>query len=198
MAVKSGDKDGADFWFDTEGAGTVGDPAKTKGVLEGGYRQIQVEITRPANETPYSANDAVADNAPSITTQILSGIARKDNGSGAIVRAVVKTDKIDSTMALKMVIYNAAPADGFITDNAAFDIKYADASKVVGIIDFPAMTSMGTGEAGSARVARVEGLNIPFQCVGDVDDLYFQLYQTGTPTPASGQKFYFNIGVIQD
>jgi hypothetical protein len=191
------DGDGSAFYVDAEGAGSVGDPAKLLRVLEGGYRQIQVEITRPANTTAYSANDAVADNAPSITTHVLAGAARKVGGTGSIVRASVATDKIDSTMALFMVVYNAAPAGGFTADNAAFSFKYADIGKKVGIIPFPAVAVAAAGGAGCAPYARVDGLNIPFKTVA-VDDLYFELYQKGTPTPASGQKFYFDIGVIQD
>ena len=68
-----------------EGSGTALDPYIIERVLVGGYRQIKVEITRPANTTVYAPLDALADNAPSIATHLLAGIARKTNGSGAII-----------------------------------------------------------------------------------------------------------------
>lgn len=201
MAMKVLDGDGSAFYVDAEGAGSVGDPAKLIRVFEGGYRQIKVEITRPANEIPYSAYGAVADNAPSITTQVLSGIARKNNGSGAIVSVEVMTDKVSWTSGLEMVVYNAAPAGGFVADNAPFDTKYVDKASLIRnqSISIPAFQTK-TGAAGGIRSGFVDGLNIPFQCVGDVDDLYFQFYipSGSTPTPASAQKFYVVVGVIQD
>jgi len=161
--------------------------------------QVQIEITRPANTTQYAANDAIADNDPSITTHLLSGMARANGGSGRIVRACIKTDNVSWTTAVRLVIYKAAPADGFIADNAAFDAKYADKASIVGTITFPGFSAMGTGAAGGIRAAVVEGLYIPYACGAGVKDLYFQMYiPSGTPTPASGQKFYVHLGIEQD
>ena len=111
------------------------------------------------------------------------------------------TDNVSWTSGLEMVIYNAAPAGGFVADNAAFDTKYADKASLIqdGSIQIPAFRTK-TGAAGGIRSGLASGLHIPFQCVGGVDDLYFQLYipSGSTPTPASAQKFYLNVGVIQD
>lgn len=161
--------------------------------------QVQIEITRPADTTQYAANDAIADNDPSITTHLLSGMARANGGSGRIVRAVIKTDNVSWTNALRVVVYKAAPAGGFIADNSAFDAKYADKASIVGTITFPGFSAMGTGAAGGIRAAVVEGLYIPYACGAGVKDLYFQMYiPSGTPTPASGQKFYVHLGIEQD
>lgn len=161
--------------------------------------QVQIEITRPADTTQYAANDAIADNDPSITTHLLSGMARANGGSGRIVRACIKTDNVSWTNAVRVVVYKAAPAGGFIADNAAFDAKYADKASIVGSIMFPGFTAMGAGAAGGIRAAVVEGLYIPYECGAGVSDLYFQIYiPSGTPTPASGQKFYLHLGIEQD
>lgn len=167
--------------------------------LGGQAAQVQVEITRPANATPYAANDALADVAPSTTTHLLAGMARANGGSGRIVRAVIKTDNVSWTNALRVVIYKAAPAGGFIADNSAFDAKYADKASIVGTIMFPGFTAMGVGAAGGIRAAVVEGLYLPYECGAGVSDLYFQIYiPSGTPTPVSGQKFYLHLGIEQD
>lgn len=198
MSMKVLDGDGSAYYVDAEGVGSVDDPAKLQRVLVGGFRKVQCEITRPANETVYAAKDCLADNAPSIETQVFAGAARINNGHGTITRARIATDKVDWTAALVMFVYNAEPAGGFIADNAAFDNMYADEASLIGKITFPAFSNI-TGGAGSASEATTEGLNIGFECVGDVDDLYFQLYiPSDTPTPASGQKFTITIDVIQD
>jgi hypothetical protein len=197
MSMKVLDGDGVAYYIDAEGAGSVGDPAKIKRVLEGGYHVCEIEFTRPANTTAYSALDCLADNAPSITTQVLAGAARKVGGSGAILRAVLKTDKVDWTNPINLVIYKLAPG-AFIADNSPFDRMYADKAKAIGMIEFPSFATV-TGGAGSFRWAAVEGLNIPFACDAALADLYFQAYiPSGTPTPASGQKFYLQVGVLRD
>ena len=194
-------KDGtiSDKYIGADGVGSDADPWLHKQVLVGGYKRLKAEFTRPANTTQYHALDALADNAPSITTQILAGAGRVNGGHGAIVRAVMKTDNLSWTNAITMVLYEAAPAGGFIADHAAFDPKYADAANIVGVIQFTSFAKDATGAAGSFVRCAVEGLNIPYECGAAVDDLYFQCFlPAGTPTPASGQKFYLNIGVIRD
>ncbi len=191
------DANGATKYVGAEGAGSNGDPFLVRRILEGGYYQTGIEFTRPANTTPYSALDCLGDNAPSITTQVLANAARKVGGSGSILRAVLKTDKVDWSNAITVVIYKQAPAS-FIADNAAFDRMYADKSKAIGMIEFPSFQTV-TGGVGSFRWASVEGLNIPYVCDASLADLYFQCYiPSGTPTPASGQKFYLEIGVLRD
>lgn len=195
-AMKVQDENGY-YYLDAEGAGTSGDPAKIKRVMLGGNYQCGVEFTRPANTTAYAAKDALADNAPSSTTQVLAGAARKNAGTGAVVRASIRTDKVDWTNPINIILYRQPPAS-FIADNAAFDRMYADVTKAIGMIEFPSLQNI-TGGAGSFSWASVEGLYIPFVCDTSVDDLYFQAYiPSGTPTPASGQKFYLTIGVVQD
>lgn len=197
MIVRDGA--GASKYIGSEGTGSDVDPYIIQRVLTGGYKRLKVEFTRPANTTAYTALDCLADNAPSITTQILAGAGRVNGGSGSIVRAVMKTDMLTWTNPITMVLYEAAPAGGFIADNSAFDVKYTDAANVVGVIQFTTFAKDATGAAGSLVKCAVEGLNIPYVCGAAVDDLYFQCFiPSGTPTPASGQKFYLNIGVIRD
>jgi hypothetical protein len=191
------DGDAAAFYLDYEGVGSIGDPARIKRVLTGGYYTCAVEFTRPANTTAYAALDCLADNAPSITTQLLANAGRVVGGSGAIVRAVLKTDLTTWTNPINAVVYNAAPG-AFITDNLAFDRMYVDKAKAIGMIEFPSFQTV-TGGVGSFRWASVEGLNIPYTCGGALQDLYFQCYlSSGTPTPASAQKFYLMVGVLRD
>ena len=160
--------------------------------------QVQIEITRPADTTQYAANDAIADNDPSITTHLLSGMARANGGSGRIVRACIKTDNVSWTNALRVVVYKAAPAGGFIADNAAYDDKYADKASIVGTIQFPGFVPMGAGAADGIRAAVAKGEYLAYECAAGSKDLYFQIWQTGTPTPASAQKFFVVLDVEKD
>ena len=175
--------------------GLVGDLTTAAG---GQAAQVQIEITRPADTTQYAANTAIADAAPSVTTHLLANMARANGGSGRIVRAAIMTDNVSWTQAVNLVIYKAAPAGGFIADKGAYDDKYADKASIVGTIQFPGFVPMGAGDAGGIRVAVAKGEYLAYECAAGSKDLYFQIWQTGTPTPASAQKFFVVLDVEKD
>jgi len=167
-------------------------------VLEGGNKRLVKEFTRPADATAYAALVCLADNAPSATTHNLPDAGRMIGGSGSIIRAEMVTDNLSWTNGITVVIYDEPPAS-FIADNAAFDVKYVDQPNKVGTLAFPAFAKDATGAAGSFVKCVLEGLNMPYECADDSTNLYFQCFlPSGTPTPASGQKFYLNIGVNRD
>ena len=187
---------GADFKAKVYNLGS--DEHASSTVLEGGNKRLVKEFTRPANTTAYAAFDCLADNAPSVTTQNLPLAGRMIGGSGSIIRAVMATNNLSWTNAITVIIYDASPGS-FIADNAAFDPQYADKAHIVGTLAFSAFAKDATGAAGSFVKCVLEGLNMPYECADDSTNLYFQCFlPSGTPTPASGQKFYLNIGVVRD
>ena len=165
----------------------------------GGFYRIRAEVTRPANTTAYHALDAVGAATVTSTTNAIASAARVAGGSGSIIRAAIKTDNLSWTSAVTLVIYDGTGPAAYINDHAAFDPKYADKANVVATISFPAFAKDATGAAGSYVTSKVEALNIPYVCGTAVSSLYFQLFiPSGTPTPASEQKFYLNIGLVRD
>jgi len=184
---------------DDDGKVSIAGSGLPSGAATGGQAaQVQIEITRPADTTQYAANTAIADAAPSVTTHLLANMARANGGSGRIVRAAIMTDNVSWTQAVNLVIYKAAPADGFIADKGAYDDKYADKASIVGTIQFPGFVPMGAGAAGGIRVAVAKGEYLAYECAAGSKDLYFQIWQTGTPTPASAQKFFVVLDVEKD
>ena len=185
---------------DDDGKVSIAGSGLPSGAATGGQAaKIQIEITRPANTTPaYGANTAIADAEPSVATHLLANMARANGGSGRIVRAAIYTDNVSWTQAVNLVIYKAAPADGFIADKGAYDDKYADKASIVGTIQFPGFVPMGAGAAGGIRVAVAKGEYLAYECAAGSKDLYFQIWQTGTPTPASAQKFFVVLDVEKD
>jgi hypothetical protein len=166
---------------------------------KGFYRCVK-EFTRPANITAYAALDCLADNAPGPTTQNLPLAGRVVGGSGTIVRAVMKTDNLSWTNPITIVIYDGAAPGTWIADNAAnFDPVYTgDSSNIVGVISFGGFAKDAYGGAGSFVKSLVDGLDMPYKCAADSTNLYYQCFlPSGTPTPASAQKFKLNIGVLR-
>jgi len=166
-------------------------------VLEGGYGRITKEITMPAGTATHSANDAIAHTTADATTHNLPLAGRVVGGSGAVVSAAIKTDNPLWTTGISVIIYDAAPA-AFVADNAAFDLMYADKGKVVCQLDIASFTKI-TGGAGSAAWGRAEGLNRPFKCASDSQNLYFQMYTSAVSSAqVAGQKFSLEVGIIRD
>lgn len=169
------------------------------GTVGAGFKRLKCEVTRPANTTAYHALDAVGAAVTTATTNALPLAGRINGGTGSILRVAIKTNNLSWTNPISMVIYDGDGPTTFIGDHAAFDPKYADAADVVATIAFPGFTKDATGAAGSYYKSVVEALNIPYECGSATSSLYFQLFlPSGTPTPASGQKFYINMGVTRD
>ena len=165
----------------------------------GGFKRLKCEVTRPANMTAYHALDAVGAATTTAITNALPLAGRINGGTGSILRVAIKTDNLSWTNPISMVVYDGDGPATFIGDHAAFDPKYADKVDVVATIAFPTFTKDATGAAGSYYKSTVEALNIPYECGSATSSLYFQLFlPSGTPTPASEQKFYINMGVVRD
>lgn len=165
----------------------------------GGFYRLKCEVTRPANTTTYHALDAVGAATVTSSTNALANAGRAVGGTGSIIRAAIKTDNLSWTNAVSLVIYDGTGPAAYINDHAAFDPKYADKANVVATIPFPAFVKDATGAAGSYVTSKVEALDIPYVCGAATSSLYFQLFlPSGTPAPASEQKFYLNIGVVRD
>lgn len=170
----------------------------TLAALGGEIVRRSAEITRPENTTQYAAKDAIADASASAITHKIAEVARANGKGGMIVHAELHTDDVTPwTNSIYCVIYDKAAPSAFVADNSAFDLKYADVANIAGVIKFPSF-EYATGAAGADIRSYVEGLDLTFECAGDADDIYFQLYiPSGTPTPISGQKFTLSLGIMQ-
>ncbi len=115
-------------------------------VQNGGGTQLksfEIEITRPANTTVYSANDVVADVTAAFKPFL--NVAKAIGSGVKIVRCRIQTE--DTGVAGKkfnLHLYKDTPS-AFIADNAAFSISYQNSAKRIGAIP----VVMGTGNMGT-------------------------------------------------
>ena len=173
--------------------------SETSSIDAKGFRRLIKEFTRPTGTDQYAVNDCLAAASPSVTTQNLPLAGRVVGGTGTIVRAVMKTDNLSWTNPISVVIYDLAPPGSFIADNAVFDPQYADSDNIVAVLQFSSFIKDATGAAGSFVKSVLDGLDLPYHCAADSQNLYYQNFlPSGTPVPASAQKFQFNIGVVRD
>lgn len=143
------------------------------------FRAFSIEITRPANQTPYTAGDVIADVSAAFLP--FTNVA-KSVGSGVhITRVRIQTDDT-SVAGLRFNVHLYRDAPTFIADNAPFAISYSNATKRVGLI--PVL--MGTGTAGTV------GMNDYNQVILNpvARDVYFILETVSAFTSSANSTKY--------
>lgn len=151
-----------------------------------------VEKTRPANTTPYTIGDAIAE-SDSAGTPWSFEVGRIETGSGIIVGATISTDQSANTAQFELDLYRAALTG--VNDNAEAARLYALQAFYLDTIQFPAAAKKTTNS--TQAEATISGINIPFKCAAN--SLIYGILRTATAfTPASGQKFRITLHVLQD
>jgi len=145
---------------------------------ESGHSQT-VTITRPADTTPYTANDAMGDTNGSAILAF-AGLAKSGGGEVMITSIEMQMDisgVISGMSTYYLHLYNAAPAA--IADNAAWDFATADRGKYLGRIPL-----FGLVDLGGTLFADNDKINKQIKLPGTT--LYAVLQTVGGFTPASG------------
>lgn len=182
-------------------------PAATSGT-DGDYEMLQVsggklwvaplgfmatcstDITRPADTTAYTANDALSDStsAPTSGGFTFTSAARKSGGSGIITDLLVMSSNATGGMQGEIWIFDTSVTN--INDNAAFAISDSEIKTVVGKVPFT--TVADTNNA----LAHVQSLNIGFTCSGSAN-LRFLVKLKASYTPASAEVITVRIKTLQ-
>lgn len=162
-------------------------------VSAGGYTALSAaEFTRPADATAYAVSDAVADSTTAPTVLTFANCARSSGGSGYVVRARLMTDQSTNVAAYRLHLFRATVTA--VNDNSPQTTLIANRANYLGYIDFPAATTEGTG----SDAANTQNLDTRLAFVATGTSL-FGLLQTKTAfTPASGQRFYVELGIEQN
>ncbi len=162
------------------------------GTVGGRTVTVGVEFTRPADEDPYAALDAVSNSTSEPTIITFANVVPANGGSGYITKVRCFTDKA-AAMAprFRVHVYNEAVAA--VNDNAAFPLLFANAAKRVAAIDLSAFRSEGAGSDASA--AQNISDRVAFACASASRSLFALVETLDAFTPASGQKFYLELSV---
>lgn len=159
---------GAPVYVAVEPGHKIAAIAATHGVgqmARAGILTLQAEITRPANQTPYNAHDAVAGDAW-LSSFDLSPIG----GAGLLLAArLIRSTTSNSAVRFRAYVYDATLASP-PADNAAFSLTYAERAKRRGWIDFTSPLSSAGASADCLEIPGVlsNGQGLP---VAPVDGL---------------------------
>lgn len=178
-------------------SGTDGDyePLQVSGGLLwtfpiGYFKTCSTDITRPADTTAYTANDAWADStsAPTSGGFTLTGAARKSGGSGIITDVYIVSSAVPGTL-LQGELHIFDSAATAINDNAAWNVSDADAKLQVANIPFTLVANANNS------YYHAQNLNIGFTCVGTAN-LRYLVKVKNAYTPISGEVLTVRVKTI--
>ena len=152
-----------------------------------------VLFARPADTTPYAAQDAVSNSTSAPTLVQFSGAARANGGSGLVLSARhLKTGTALANYRLHLYRSNAVSA---VNDNAPFPLLFANRGNRIGFVDFNHATG-GTGS--DSTNALTPFVNLPFVCDAGTSSLFGILTTLSSYTPASGEQHFIELGIVQN
>jgi len=160
------------------------------GATGGKTLRATVEIITVTPQAAYIAGDAVLKSGGGLSE--LQGAARVTGGSGYIVTVRISTNKKSITPRLRVHFFNASNPT-LSADNAPWQEKYADASKRVGFVDLPAMTTATDTTNSDMSRAQDYTIRMPFVCNGGSNSLFVGLETLDGFTPDNAQRFTVTI-----
>ncbi len=171
-----------------------------------GKRLVTVGVTKAlAAASAYHAEDVLSETASAGegTAWTFSTIAKRDNGTGYIVKAQAISETTAVTPRLTLYLYNATPnvsteLDDHAANTAPIHADVITAQSYMGKIDFPAMEDLGTGDSEAVATPSTYGnLPLAFQCATAADDLIGVLVTRDAFTQAAGADIRIVLTVEQ-
>lgn len=156
-------------------------------------------ITRPADTTPYTSGDLVANSttAGSVVNLQFTTLARVSGGSGLIVGAQIqKSTNGVTSAAFRLHLFNTAPTYTSAGDNSAISsVVVASAKGYLGYVDITAMVAFSDVAWGSGAPDNTRG-SIPYVATAQI--IYGLLEARGAYTPGNAEVFTITVDALQD
>lgn len=142
---------------------SIGTPQKIRGTLNGSSPGTIAAAGNYADDDviSQSATDGVG------VAWVFDAVVRENGSGGWIGGARITFSAQSMVAATRLWLFDANPTACELDDNAAFSLDADDRAKVVGFIDFPALTDQG-----EVVYADSMDLNLGFKCAAADDALY--------------------------
>lgn len=113
-----------------------------------------------------SANDVLSESASAGTCWFFEDVLDVGGGSGQIIGAIANSESESVTPRLRLFLFSAPPTGCVLNDNVANTCPdFSDLAKLVGFIDFPAMSSLGTTDSIAVATPNTPSSNVPLPFV---------------------------------
>lgn len=150
---------------------------------------VPLTITRPANQTPYTANDVVGGALAALT---FANFAPVTLAGGAGPQMMITGVQLECDIAavpagmvnMRLYLYNVTPPSA-LADNAAWDLPAGDRASFLGYIDCGTPVDLG-----STLYVEANGINKLIALPAASTSLFGYLVTIGGYTPAANSEVY--------
>lgn len=156
----------------------------------GDFVTVTTTVTRPANTTAYTANDALADTTPTAGGFTFTSAARISGGSGIITDMIASFDD-DAGTPLQGELWLFDSSVTAPADNAAWVISDAEALTVVAKIPF------ALEDIGNQDFFHAQNLNIGFTTVGSANLRFLVKVKNAYTATANSSTITFRLKILQ-
>jgi len=155
------------------------------------FVMCSADVTRPADTTAYTVNDALSNStsAPTSGGFTFANAAAVSGGAGIITDAIVATS-VDTGIGIQGELWIFDRAVTNINDNAAFAISDSEVKTCIGKIPF------SVEDIGNNWFYHAQNLNIGFVCNGSAD-LRFLIRVRSAYSPGNAEVFTFVLKIQQ-
>lgn len=168
----------------------------TAALNDAGYsRNAQATVTRPANATPYSANQVIT--ATGGGALVIPNVVRVP-GKGALLLSVQLIDAVFAATPLQPVIwlFNSPPTS--LVDGATLALTLADAVAKIGVIPLY-QTYPDNSTASPSGIRTFQASTSPLVIFPPAGTTIYAYIVTGAAyTPISAETFTLVLGLSQD
>lgn len=147
-------------------------------------------LTRPANVTPYAANQVVADAGGATTPIFTQPLAFEKLTVNSL--SIVKSTATVANTAFKLELWATDP--GATADQAAAQFDFANRAGFMGVIDIDEFVTDGAGS--DASYFSITGVSIPVFTTGS-QFFFVRLIAQGAYVPGNAEEFFFQFGYTQ-
>jgi hypothetical protein len=167
--------------------------------VKGSIITSNVTLTRPSDTNAYIAKDTVSNSTSAPVVLTFTNIVGVAGQSGYITKARFITNQSTNTARFRLHLYRTSPSA--INDNSPFTLLAANAAARIGVIDFPACQTEGSGSDASNTMFTIGALNnastqspqgaLPF--ISNTTSIFGILETLDAFTPASAQTFFIEL-----
>lgn len=165
------------------------------GQFGGNITRVSGVFVRPSDTVTYTVGDLIGTITTTATLPVtVTGACRVSGGSGYVRAMALNVNQKSITPPITVTLFNSNAAT-LSADNAAYQTKYADVTKVIGNYSLAALKTHADATNSDESFAYDATMHIPFICATGQTSIWYVL-STGTDfVPASGASFTLSLWI---
>jgi len=145
----------------------------------------------------YGAEDVISESASIGTPFVFENMARKEGGTGEIIKAQVFCSKTGLIPRITLYLFSKIPTTNLLDNVANAAPSVADYPTCEGQLDFPGLEDLGGGSMTVITPSTIGNVPLPYKCIGT--SLYgIAVTRDAITGEAVGMSLNFKLQIRQD